>query len=107
MDRKLASIQVIKELTPISGADAILCAKVLGWECVVKKTEFNVGDKCVYFEIDSMLPIASWNDHLRKEEGKKLRVKTIRLRGNYRKVLLCHFLFYLLVNMKLVKMLHR
>ena len=81
MDRKLASIQVIKDLTSINGADAILCAKVLGWECVVKKTEFNVGDKCVYFEIDSMLPIASWNDHLRKEEGKKLRVKTIRLRG--------------------------
>lgn len=81
MDRKLASIQLIKELTPINGADAILCAKVLGWECVVKKTEFNVGDKCVYFEIDSMLPIAAWNDHLRKEEGKKLRVKTIRLRG--------------------------
>ena len=81
MDRKLASIQVIKELNPITGADAILCAKVLGWECVVKKNEFNVGDKCVYFEIDSVLPIASWNDHLRKEEGKKLRVKTIRLRG--------------------------
>ena len=81
MDRKLASIQLIKELTPISGADAILCAKVLGWECVVKKNEFSVNDKCVYFEIDSVLPIASWNDHLRKEEGKKLRVKTIRLRG--------------------------
>ena len=81
MDRKLASIQLIKELTPISGADAILCAKVLGWECVVKKSEFAVGDKCVYFEIDSVLPIASWNDHLRKEADKKLRVKTIRLRG--------------------------
>jgi len=81
MDRKLASIQLIKGLTPIPGADAILCAKVLGWECVVKKTEFNAGDKCVYFEIDSVLPIAQWNDHLRKEEGKKLRVKTIRLRG--------------------------
>ena len=81
MDRKLASIQLIKELTPISGADAILCAQVLGWECVVKKSEFAVGDKCVYFEIDSVLPIASWNDHLRKEPDKKLRVKTIRLRG--------------------------
>jgi RNA ligase (TIGR02306 family) len=81
MDRKLASIQVIKELSPINGADAILCAKVLGWECVVKKTEFTINDKCVYFEIDSVLPIATWNDHLRKEEGKKLRVKTIRLRG--------------------------
>ena len=81
MDRKLASIQVIKELTPISGADAILCAKVLGWECVVKRDEFQPNDKCVYFEIDSVLPIASWNDHLRKEVDKKLRVRTIRLRG--------------------------
>ena len=81
MDRKLASIQVIKELSPINGADAILCAKVLGWECVVKKSEFTVNNKCVYFEIDSVLPIATWNNHLRKEEGKKLRVKTIRLRG--------------------------
>lgn len=81
MDRKLASIQVIKELSPINGADAILCAKVLGWECVVKKSEFAVNDKCVYFEIDSVLPIAAWNDHLRKEADKKLRVKTIRLRG--------------------------
>lgn len=81
MDRKLASIQVIKELSPINGADAILCAKVLGWECVVKKSEFAVGDKCVYFEIDSVLPISTWNDHLRREHDKKLRVKTIRLRG--------------------------
>ena len=81
MDRKLASIQVIKELSPINGADAILCAKVLGWECVVKKSEFAVGDKCVYFEIDSVLPISTWNDHLRREADKKLRVKTIRLRG--------------------------
>jgi RNA ligase (TIGR02306 family) len=81
MDRKLASIQVIKDLTPINGADAILCAKVLGWECVVKKNEFQPHDKCVYFEIDSILPVASWNDHLRKEPDKKLRVKTIRLRG--------------------------
>jgi RNA ligase (TIGR02306 family) len=81
MDRKLASIQVIKELSPINGADAILCAKVLGWECVVRKSEFSVNDKCVYFEIDSVLPISSWNDHLRREADKKLRVKTIRLRG--------------------------
>jgi RNA ligase (TIGR02306 family) len=81
MERKLASIQTILDLQPIPGADAILLAKVLGWELVVKKTEFNVGDKCVYFEIDSVLPIAAWNDHLRKEADKPLRIKTIRLRG--------------------------
>lgn len=81
MDRKLASIQVIKDIRPIPSADAIVCVQILGWECVAKKNEFNVGDKCVYFEIDSVLPIESWNDHLRKEPDKKLRVKTIRLRG--------------------------
>lgn len=80
-ERKLASIQTILSLSPIAGADAILLAKVLGWELVVKKTEFQVGDRCVYFEIDSVLPIAQWNDHLRKEPNKPLRIKTIRLRG--------------------------
>ena len=80
-ERKLASIQTILSLSPIVGADAILLAKVLGWELVVKKTEFQVGDRCVYFEIDSVLPIAQWNDHLRKEPNKPLRIKTIRLRG--------------------------
>ena len=80
-ERKLASIQTILSLSPIAGADAILLAKVLGWELVVKKTEFQVGDKAVYFEIDSVLPVAQWNDHLRKEPTKPLRIKTIRLRG--------------------------
>lgn len=83
MDRKLATIQKITDLTPIAGADAILCAKVLGWECVVKKEEFKVGDLCVYFEIDSILPVEDWNAHLRKgsDSHKPLRVRTIRLRG--------------------------
>ena len=83
MERKLASIQIIKDLQPIPGADAILVANVLGWQCVVKKTEFSVNDLCVFFEIDSILPIANWNAHLRKgsDVDKPLRVKTIRLRG--------------------------
>jgi RNA ligase (TIGR02306 family) len=48
---------------------------------VALKTEFKVNDACVFFEIDSVLPIAQWNDHLRKEPNKPLRIKTIRLRG--------------------------
>ena len=59
----------------------IVLAKVLGWDCVVKKTEFNVGDKCVYFEIDSLLPIAPWNDFLRKDPTKPARIKSIRLKS--------------------------
>ena len=81
MDRKLASIQKITEILPIEGADKIVCVKILGWQCVALKTEFKVNDLCVFFEIDSVLPIASWNDHLRKEANKPLRIKTIRLKG--------------------------
>jgi RNA ligase (TIGR02306 family) len=81
MERKLASIQKIEALLPIEGADKIKLARVLGWQVVVKAEEFSVGDRCIFFEIDSVLPVASWNDHLRKGSDKPLRVRTIRLRG--------------------------
>jgi RNA ligase (TIGR02306 family) len=80
VERKLASIQIIKDLQPITGADAILCAKVLGYELVVKRSEFSVGDSCVFFEIDSIIPNQPWSSHLCKD-GKPLRVRTIKLRG--------------------------
>jgi len=54
--RKLASIQLIRSLEAIDGADAIEKATVLGWQLVVKKGEFQVGDLCVYCEIDSLMP---------------------------------------------------
>ena len=54
--RKMATIRKIDELRPIVGADAIECAIVGGWTCVVKKGEYNVGDLAVYLEIDSWVP---------------------------------------------------
>ena len=39
--RKLASIQRIKSIEPIKGADAIMKATVSGWGLVVKKDEFK------------------------------------------------------------------
>ncbi len=56
-ERKLASIQSIKAIEPIPGADAIERATVLGWQCVVKKGEFKPGDHVVYCEVDSLLPV--------------------------------------------------
>ena len=75
--RKLASIQVIDSLTPIKGADRIETARVLGWNVVVQKDLYEVGDKVVYFEIDSILPEREWSEFLRERHFK---VKTIRLR---------------------------
>jgi len=76
--RKLASIQSIKTLEAIEGADAIEKATVLGWQLVVKKGEFQVGDLCVYCEIDSLMPDRSEFEFLRP---RGMRIKTIRLRG--------------------------
>lgn len=80
--RKLASVQVVNEIRPIENADAIECAVVLGWTVVAKKGEFKVGDKCVFFEIDSILPNEekySFLDY--KEEYNGYRLKTVRLMG--------------------------
>lgn len=80
--RKLASVQVVNEIRPIENADAIECAVVLGWTVVVKRGEFKIGDKCVFFEIDSILPNEekySFLDY--KEEYNGYRLKTVRLRG--------------------------
>jgi RNA ligase (TIGR02306 family) len=85
--RKLATIRKIDQLLPIEGADLIQLAKIDGWQCVVKKSEFNVGDYCVYFEIDSHLPIRPEFEILRRNSLKKMgdregfRIKTIKLRG--------------------------
>ncbi len=76
--RKLASIQRIKALEAIENADTILKATVLGWQLVVKKGEFQVGDLCVYCEIDCLMPDRPEFEFLK---ARGMRVRTIRLRG--------------------------
>lgn len=85
--RELAYIQKIKSLTPILGADNIEKAEVLGWEVVVKKGEFKVGDPCVYCEIDSILPDLPCFEFLR---SKKFRIKTIKLKGQISQGIVFH-----------------
>ena len=76
--RKLAHIELIESLSPIEGADKIEVAQVLGWQCVVKKGEFNIGDKVVYIEVDSVMPEKPEFEFLR---DRKFRIKTIKLKG--------------------------
>lgn len=86
--RKLASIRRVAEIKPIDGADAIEAIRVDGWWCVSKKGEFQVDDLCVYFEIDSFLPVRPEFEFLRKScfrstknLGDGFRLKTVKLRG--------------------------
>ena len=86
--RKLASVQKIWKTEPIEGADRIELVHVLGWQVVAKKGEFKEGDYCVYFEIDSFLPIDPRFEFLRSSSyknsellGEGFRLKTQKLRG--------------------------
>ena len=88
MGRKLASVQYVHDVWPIEGADRIECIGVLGWKCVGKKGEFAVGDLCVYFEIDSFLPVRPEFEFLRAGSyvdsellGEGFRLRTQRFRG--------------------------
>jgi RNA ligase (TIGR02306 family) len=92
--RQLATIREIDNVQPIENADKIevVTMKNLGWNVVSKKNEVKIGDKVVYFEIDSALPIEDRYEFLRgtsykcwkqKEAILKecFRLKTIKLRG--------------------------
>lgn len=87
MERKLASIQRVAGIRPIEGADAIEVVRINNWDVVSKKGEYSPGDLCVYFEIDSFLPIREEFEFLRKSSFKKMadwagfRLRTIKLRG--------------------------
>lgn len=54
--RKMMTLKKIDAINPIENADAIVLASIGGWQAVVKKDEFEVGDTVLYFEIDSFLP---------------------------------------------------
>ena len=88
MGRHLVSIQTIDSVTPIENSDSLDVVGVLGWKCVTHRGDFKVGEKCVYFEIDSFIPVEPKYEFLRNmcyrkypELGEGFRIKTIRLRG--------------------------
>lgn len=91
--RRLATVEHILDIQPIDGADNIEKAKIRGWWVVVQKHTYRVGDLCVYFEIDSLLPIDNpIFKGLEKYNSIKstlidgvihtgYRIKTVKLRG--------------------------
>ncbi len=85
MERKLATIRQVKEILPIDGADRIELAKIDGWQCVVKKNEFKVGDLGLYFEIDSVFPHAedpqTSDNRWEFLRNRGFRIKSMKLKG--------------------------
>lgn len=78
MMRQLASIKLIRNLAPIQDRDRIELAFIDGWQVIVKKDEFQVGDRCVYIEIDSVLPEKPEFEFLRPKD---FRIRTMKMAG--------------------------
>ena len=83
--RKLATIRKITNIVPIENCDNIALAIVDGWTVIIKKSEFSIGDSCVFFEIDSFLPLEPRYEFLKKTtkfDGKEgYRIKTMKMKG--------------------------
>lgn len=91
--RRLATIRLVDEVFPIENADRLEQVAIGGWRVVVGKGEFKKGDKIVYFEIDSALPVTDERYDFLKERCLKrwmnhgeliletIRIKSIKLRG--------------------------
>ncbi len=76
--RKLAHIEKIEWIREIPGADKICTYGILGWEVIDQKGKYNVGDKVIYCEIDSVLPDRPEFEFLR---DRKFRIRTIKMKG--------------------------
>lgn len=75
--RMLAYIVTIEELRPIPNYDRVEHARTGGWWIVVRKGDFNVGDKALYLEVDSKVP--SNDDRFAFLEAKHYKVKTQKM----------------------------
>lgn len=52
--RALAYVVALDEIRPIEGYDRVEYGRTNGWWCIISKNDnLKVGDKCVYFEVDS------------------------------------------------------
>lgn len=96
-------IAKINEIKSIEGADNIELALVGGWNCIVKKGEYNVGDLVGCATTDAVIPQdlsdeMNVTNYLRKGQ----RVRTVKLRGVYSECLIIP-LKYLVSRAKHIK----
>jgi hypothetical protein len=76
--RALAYIVAIDEIKPIEGYDRVEYARTNGWWVVIGKADnLQVGDKCIYFEVDSKVNAA--DERFAFLEKRNYKIKTQRM----------------------------
>jgi RNA ligase (TIGR02306 family) len=84
----------IGEIKPIEGADNIELGIIQGWNCIIKKGEYQPGDLVVVATTDAVIPqklsdAIGVTNYLRKGQ----RVRTVKLRGVYSECLIIPITF--------------
>lgn len=82
-------VSTINEIKPIEGADKIVLATIGGWNCVIQKDAYKIGDMVVVATTDAIVPQKlsdglGVTNYLRKGQ----RVRTIKLKGVYSECLI-------------------
>ena len=76
--RALAYVVTIDEIRPIEGYDRVEYARTNGWWVIINKADnLHVGDKCVYFEVDSK--VNPLDERFAFLEKRDYRIKTIKM----------------------------
>ena len=88
-------ISQINEVKPIENSDNIELAIVNGWNCVVKKNLYKVGDLVVCMTTDAVLPkevadMLEVTSYLRNGN----RVRTVKLRNTYSECLVTPYMHF-------------
>lgn len=73
-----ASIKKIDKIEIHPNADSLVIAKLGGWNCIVKKNQFQEGELVCFIETDVVLPEKNWSAFYR---SKSSRTKAIKLRS--------------------------
>lgn len=81
MSTLIVPVALIDQILPHPNADALEIAHVLGWQLVVRKGEYQVGNKVVYFPPDTVLPLELSERFGVTKYLSKQRIRCARLRG--------------------------
>lgn len=85
--RQLSRLVTISALEDIPGADKIVKATVGGWQAVVQRDQFSIGEEVIYIECDAWVPTALAPFLSKGREPRKFndvpgeRLRTVKLRG--------------------------
>ena len=85
---KVATVEIIENIYPHPNADTLELAKVLNYQCVIKKDSYRVGEKIIFIQPDSVLPESEWakfyiQSDVKSNDIKYRRVRAKRLRGEW------------------------